>query len=586
MNTINQLQCNNYVSGSDKVRIFSVNNSHTRSVTVDQLTSYVENNISSDTSIGKQLISVADFGAVGDGITDDTVPVINAVQYCAVHNAQLFWPYMFYLVSSAIPGLSSIEHIGHGVIIRDGNSFYPNPYVTDVNTLYVQSTGLDSNSGLSINDAFFTIQAAITAIFQARNSTRSQWNILVGPGIFAGAVIQGFQFLNGGSVNIFGQAGTAPLFEPMTMISGGVSGISGIGIEVQGACNLFMSNIEFAGYNGDSQSCGWYSSGQITTVNCWYDSCTFGGYATEGAKCSMTSGMATNCGYDTSAMPYPVGGALYGEDNSYIYVYGDAFSPYGYANFSQNAYGIYLKGACVCDVLALMDSNNIALYVTDASSINLNAGTVISGPGNGLVLRNNSTTKNFTGSNLGTGLYTPLVVSDNSSISLLSATGMNSLTASRKCIHSSMTPLPINTTSPTLIYQNSLAPKMFVNKAYPNGLNSGFFKIDFCFVVTTLGTLAQKHIVMNFGTESTSFDFIAPVNTTYVLSGKILLGNNPPTSQIMYYTCITEQIVPNAVFHNFSQVLDGGITFSFTANVDAIGDNITILSSEIYLEGI
>jgi hypothetical protein len=583
MKTINTLQCNNSVHASDKLRVFDVSNSRTRSITAGEFAAFVEQNIQSQTSIGKQLISVADFGAIGDGITDDTVAVIKAVQYCALHNAQLFWPYMFYLVSSAIPGLSGVEHIGHGVIIRDGNHFYPNPYTGDTNTLYVEMTGVDTNSGLSVNDAFLTIQAAINSIFQTRNATTSQWNIQVGAGMFAGAVIPGSQCLIGSQVNIFGQEGTSPLFEPLTAITGGVSGVSGIGIEVQGACNLFMSNLEFIGYNGDSQSCGWYSAGQVIAVNCWYDSCTFGGYATEGAKCSWTSGMATNCGYNASSVAYPIGAALYAENNAYVYV---DQAQYGYPSFSSNACGIYIKGCCVCDVNSTMTQNLIALYANECSSFNIKSNTSISGPGNGIVLENRSTATEFTSANLGSGLFTPLVVSDNSSISLFSATGTNGFTTSRKCIYSSITPLPINTTSPTMIYQNSLSANIFSNRAYPTGLNSGLFKLSFSFCVSTSGFLDQKFIVLNFGTESYSIDFIASVNGNYIISGTLLLGNNPPNSQVMYISSINDLIVPNVFVHNFNQSLDSGIAFSFTGNVAAVGDNITILSSEFYLEGI
>lgn len=103
--------------------------------------------------------SVKDFGAIGDGITDDTAALTTAVAQAVAGNFPLFWPAGTYLTSASIPQYHSVTHFGYGAIQRGATIFYITPVKdSQTNTLYVSPLGNDSNDGLSSSQPMATLQ--------------------------------------------------------------------------------------------------------------------------------------------------------------------------------------------------------------------------------------------------------------------------------------------------------------------------------------------------------------------------------------------------------------------------------------------
>jgi len=180
-NTIGFGSISNLGVGS-KVAIFD-GTSDTNRVTINQIVSpdnpesMVLDSYVSDVGIGNTVlalydlprilgesISVKDFGAVGDGVTDDTASVQNAVLYCYSNNTNLLWPIGEYLTTASIPYFRSIVHAGNGVIKRGSDYYYIQPKDTDTNTIYVAADGADTNDGLSSSFPIKTLSAVKTAL--------------------------------------------------------------------------------------------------------------------------------------------------------------------------------------------------------------------------------------------------------------------------------------------------------------------------------------------------------------------------------------------------------------------------------------
>lgn len=96
----------------------------------------------------RDFISVKDFGAKGDGITDDTQAFSKAIDYCELKNVALYIPSGIYMVPTWLSkSVSFINMFGDG--------YYTTKIITNVNvsynTIFVQMTG----GGISIEGIHF-----------------------------------------------------------------------------------------------------------------------------------------------------------------------------------------------------------------------------------------------------------------------------------------------------------------------------------------------------------------------------------------------------------------------------------------------
>ena len=120
--------------------------------------------------LGTDVVSVKDFGAKGDGVTDDTSAINEAVSFCLASDKQLYWQAGTFLANSNISNFHGVVHRGAGVIKRGVNLWYIEGMSNTTRSLFVQSnTGADSNDGIDANNALATEQYAIDTLYNINN---------------------------------------------------------------------------------------------------------------------------------------------------------------------------------------------------------------------------------------------------------------------------------------------------------------------------------------------------------------------------------------------------------------------------------
>ena len=111
----------------------------------------------------QEFVSVKDFGAVGDGVTDDTAAVKAAMQYASSVSAVLHWPSATYLITSGVSGttdsISTLIMKMSGAVIKFNNTGFH--WLTDIDVLRITG-GTIGQSGSELNGDFASIYYTAT----------------------------------------------------------------------------------------------------------------------------------------------------------------------------------------------------------------------------------------------------------------------------------------------------------------------------------------------------------------------------------------------------------------------------------------
>jgi hypothetical protein len=137
----------------------------------------------------KDMVSVKDFGAVGDGVTSDQTAIANAVAYAYANGVPLYWPDGTYLSTASIANLHSVRHAGPGAILRGTDTFTLDPKAQS-NKLYLSASGDNANDGLTASQPLATVQKAFDALVNYCNPIlQGSWTIQLAAGTYTGYAI-------------------------------------------------------------------------------------------------------------------------------------------------------------------------------------------------------------------------------------------------------------------------------------------------------------------------------------------------------------------------------------------------------------
>jgi hypothetical protein len=118
-----------------------------------------------DSLFGAGELSVASYGAYpSNTAAQNDVAIAAAVAAAIADNASLFWPFGAYLSSSTLANLHTVKHRGPGRIVRGSDTFYVDPKYGQTNRLYVATTGLAGNDGLSSAQPMLTAAGLFSAM--------------------------------------------------------------------------------------------------------------------------------------------------------------------------------------------------------------------------------------------------------------------------------------------------------------------------------------------------------------------------------------------------------------------------------------
>jgi hypothetical protein len=129
------------------------------------------------------------WGALGNNSTDDTLPLQYAITVANNHKYPLYWPAGTYLTTLSLPDLHTVVHRGPGIIRRSSNYFSVEANTSaTIQYLYVDTTGADTNDGLTAAAPFITIQKAFDTL-EHYAPLKGQWTVWLANGTYTEASV-------------------------------------------------------------------------------------------------------------------------------------------------------------------------------------------------------------------------------------------------------------------------------------------------------------------------------------------------------------------------------------------------------------
>lgn len=257
-------------------------------------------------------VSVMDFGAIGDGVADDTAGLTAAVAQAYSTGKPLYWNGEICLTTATIPNLHDVRHVGKGSVIRGAGTFSISAVSGLENVIYAAKTGNDANDGLSAAQALLTIQAAVNALEKYRPLNGS-WAIEIAIGDYPEAVtLPAFLNPNSSYLEIRGPSVATVQTTPTVTIT--YPGSGSVGMDCNSGNVVKVKDIKFVGWKGaaitglnvDDHSILWAYN--VHALRCRQ------GIVGNGAKLYIQGGRLTGIdGWTTGA--FPVGGGSVGVVN-------------------------------------------------------------------------------------------------------------------------------------------------------------------------------------------------------------------------------------------------------------------------------
>jgi hypothetical protein len=245
-------------------------------------------------------INIAEYDAVGDGVTSDQTAIVTAVTDAYTKGYTLFWgnDNKNYVSTDTIPNFHNVKHTGNAQITRGSNTFYISPANTETNNLYIGVSGSSNTfDGLTPDKPVAKIQTVFDYLAQWGPTLNGNWIINLATGTYTNAkLLDGL--LTETAIQIIGTDVGGHPNVPTSIISDGV-GASKVGLQASGGTKIIVKNVKFTGYNGTSSSAGIKvaDASEVTTSNVHTDSCYWGVSGENRSEIVVPDGIHNNDGY-------------------------------------------------------------------------------------------------------------------------------------------------------------------------------------------------------------------------------------------------------------------------------------------------
>lgn len=290
------------------------------------------------------------FGATGDGVTDDLVPLTNALAFCDSNGLILDYGEGFnYLVSGNIPLFKDVKACGTSVITRGSDEFQPLNQTGHTNTLYISTTGVDTNDGLTSSIATTVTGVKNYLEDYSESILQGEWIIKIEAGTYPDFQLRLDDVISESRIIVRGEAADF-LTQPATILQGNASLVGAIifntrmytkvenvfiqnytniaasGVIANNGCNMWTENVWAdnilnAAINFNSQNRAFTTGGTIT--NCRI-----------GIRCY--SGTTMTLGFNGASNPTTITGCTQSGVDIRDATSGDVF----YTNCDSNSDGI------------------------------------------------------------------------------------------------------------------------------------------------------------------------------------------------------------------------------------------------------
>lgn len=195
------------------------------------------------------VVNVKDFGAVGDGVTDDTAKIQAAVTACVASGDWLYWPKGTYLTTASISNFHAVRHVGPGAVQRGSDTFWISPSDSQTNRIYVSVDG--SSDGLAATSPA-AVATALSSL-ESRGYLKGTWRIVFAAGTYPGGYV--FTGVRSRRRIVFEGPDVGGHPNVPTAIIDGVSGQAN-GLYLQSYVLALVQNIKFQNFTAGSTSAG------------------------------------------------------------------------------------------------------------------------------------------------------------------------------------------------------------------------------------------------------------------------------------------------------------------------------------------
>lgn len=176
------------------------------------------------------------------GAADCTSAVIAAFAYAYSNGLPLYCPGT-YKTSATIPHFHDVVKVGLGKFTRGSNTFWVSPLSSQTNNIYVATTGVDTQDGLSSTEPVLTLQQLVNDIASYGPYLNGTWvgNLAAGTYTNGATIPSGLQSLN--YIHIAGPTGALP-FIPTAIIDG-TSATTTFAFNQAGNSQLYFTDLYF-----------------------------------------------------------------------------------------------------------------------------------------------------------------------------------------------------------------------------------------------------------------------------------------------------------------------------------------------------